>query len=307
MPVIIHADDFGITPEQSRRILECCADVPGGRGVLNSLSVFANSPRFDECAELLDGRPDVLRVGVHLNFVEGTCCADPAEVPLLVDGRGRFRLGYGGLLAGSFGSHASELSHQLEVEAATQVARVVRRFPELAGHLRLDAHQHTQLIPAVFSAVLAVAQRPEYHLDYLRIPVEPALTFLAASVVGSIKPVNWVKHVLLNFLWARDHRMLAVSGLPAAEELSAVFCGVLFSGHMDERRVCAVLPSLLERSRQAGTNLELLFHPGRVSCAEDCLNPELPGFVAFSCGEGRDVEHDALRSSALSAALEGAA
>ena len=76
---------------------------------------------------------------------------------------------------------------------------------------------------------------------------------------------------------------------------------------MDGRRVCAVLPSLLERARQTDTNLELLFHPGRVSRAEDCLNPELPGFVAFSCGEGRDVEHDALRSAALAAALEGTA
>ena len=81
MDFIFHADDFGITPEQSRRILECCDGCPGGRGLLNSLSVLAGSPRFEECASLLDGRPEGLRVGVHLNFVEGPCCADPAAVP----------------------------------------------------------------------------------------------------------------------------------------------------------------------------------------------------------------------------------
>ena len=104
MDFIFHADDFGITPEQSRRILECCDDYPGGAGLLNSLSILAGSPRFEECADLLDGRPDGLRVGVHLNFVEGPCCADPVDVPLLVDEKGMFKLGYGGLLAGSWGA-----------------------------------------------------------------------------------------------------------------------------------------------------------------------------------------------------------
>lgn len=85
MDVIIHADDFGIEPAQSARILECCAGVAGAScgekgdaekgaagqgGLLNSLSIFANSPRFEDCAALLDARPEGLRLGVHLNFVE---------------------------------------------------------------------------------------------------------------------------------------------------------------------------------------------------------------------------------------------
>ncbi len=298
MAVIIHADDFGITPDQSKRILECCGGVPGGRGALNSLSVLANSPCFEECAALLDARPAGLRVGVHLNFVEGPCVADPAQVPMLVDGHGMFRLGYGGLLAAS-ALRGAELARQVEIEAAAQVERVVGRFPELAGALRLDGHQHTHLIPAVFRGVLAVAARPEYSLEYLRIPAEPAAPFAAAGVAGTIEPVNRVKRGLLNYLWRRDRRAFEAAGLGAYAEKSAVFCGLSFSGHMDEKRVAAVYPRLREVADARGMALELLFHPGRVDAPEHCLNPALPGFVEFSCGEGRDVEHDALQSEAL--------
>ena len=304
MDFIFHADDYGITPEQSRRILECCDGYPGGAGLLNSLSILAGSPRFEECARLLDGRPDGLHVGVHLNFVEGPCCADPAVVPLLVDEKGMFKLGYGGLLAGSWGARSAELRRQLTVEAGAQIARVVGRFPELAGHLRVDGHQHTQLIPAVFDATLEAVRRSGCTLEYLRIPAEPTGAYLRSGVAGTVRPVNWVKHALLNALWRRDRRVLAASGLPSYERVSAVFCGVLFSGHMDQRRVSCVLPALTDEARRRDMSLELLFHPGRVASATECLNPALPGFVEFSCGEGRDVEHDALRSEELRASFE---
>ena len=50
--LIIHADDFGITVEQSKAILEL-SDACGGHGALSSMSMFANSPAFSECAELV--------------------------------------------------------------------------------------------------------------------------------------------------------------------------------------------------------------------------------------------------------------
>lgn len=304
MDFIFHADDFGITLEQSKRILECCDDYPGGHGLLNSLSVLAGSPRFEECARLLDERPDSLHVGVHLNFVEGPCCADPASVPLLVDEKGMFKLGYGGLLVGSWGKNAPELRRELAIEAGAQIARVVWRFPELREHLRVDGHQHTQLIPAVFDATLEAIRNSGCALEYLRIPVEPTAAFLCSGVAGTVKPVNWVKHVLLNTLWRRDRCVLAESGLASYEKVSAVFCGVLFSGCMDQGRVSKVLPALVDEATRREMSLELLFHPGRVASAEECLNPRLPGFVEFSCGEGRDIEHDALRSEELRASFE---
>lgn len=118
-------------------------------------------------------------------------------------------------------------------------------------------------------------------------------------MAGTIKPVNLVKRALLNYLWRRDRRAFEAAGLGSFTEKSAVFCGLSFSGHMDEVRVAAVYPYLREVAEKRGCALELLFHPGRVDAPEHCLNPALPGFVDFSCGEGRDVEQAALRSESL--------
>ena len=39
-----HADDYGLFPAQSRRILECCTG-----GALNGTSLLPNSPWLEDC------------------------------------------------------------------------------------------------------------------------------------------------------------------------------------------------------------------------------------------------------------------
>ena len=100
--LIIHADDFGITVEQSKAILEL-SDACGGHGALSSMSMFANSPAFSECAELV--RPFVdagkIKLGLHLNIVEGHPVSNPDDVPLLVNERGTFSHSFMGYLMAS--------------------------------------------------------------------------------------------------------------------------------------------------------------------------------------------------------------
>ena len=100
--LIIHADDFGITVEQSKAILEL-SDACGGHGALSSMSMFANSPAFNECAELV--RPFVdagkIKLGLHLNIVEGHPVSNPDDVPLLVNERGTFSHSFMGYLMAS--------------------------------------------------------------------------------------------------------------------------------------------------------------------------------------------------------------
>ena len=109
--VIFHADDFGMTVRQSAEMLSL-AGVLGGDGALSSVSIMVGSPAARESARLIAGAEGRLRVSLHLNLVEGPCTADPAEIPLLVDDTGRFRLGFAGLLARSTGPVASELERQ---------------------------------------------------------------------------------------------------------------------------------------------------------------------------------------------------
>lgn len=285
--VIFHADDFGINPGQSERILECARN-----GVLNSTSVMVGSPAFEECARLLDARPEGMRIGLHENLVEGPCCADPALVPLLADERGVFNRSFVDLFRMSLGEGHDELRRQACVEITAQLERFVGRFPEQAGHLRVDGHQHFQLIPAVFEATIDAVRACGYTLEYLRVPAEPTTPFLRPDVFFTIKPINWAKHLVLNWCWRQDRSLLAEIG--AYEELSALFCGVLFSGHMDERRVRAVYPSYARLAQERRMRVELLFHPGGEKDPNRCLNPEMSGFVAFYQSLGRDVEREAL-------------
>ena len=82
-----HADDYGVTPEQSKRILDCYK-----QGVLNSISVLPNSPALVECRELLeetDPEHQIRRV-LHINLVEGRPVAGAERVSMLVDEQGMF-------------------------------------------------------------------------------------------------------------------------------------------------------------------------------------------------------------------------
>ena len=293
MNVFFHADDFGINPGQSQRILECAE-----LGVLDSLSIMANSPHFEACARLLDAAPHHLKRAVHVNLVEGPCCVEPASIPLLAGEDGVFNRSFVGLLRMSLGRDHDELRRQVALEAAAQISKVTDRFPALAQGLRVDGHQHFQLIPAVFEGILDAVWKGGYALEYLRVPVEPVRAFMRSDVLFSIRPVNWIKRLVLGWCWGRDRRLarsLVGSGHPrSCDGRSALFCGVLFSGEMSAERVCAVFPAYASLARRRGLDIELLFHPGGEPDAASCLNPKMEDFVAFYQSSGRGVEHDAL-------------
>lgn len=86
--VWFHADDYGVTKEQSERILGCYQN-----GALNSISVLPNTPALEESLEVLNRvDPDGTRIRrvLHLNFVEGKPLAGAENVPGLVDDTGCF-------------------------------------------------------------------------------------------------------------------------------------------------------------------------------------------------------------------------
>lgn len=302
--VIVHADDYGITPEQSRRILSY-SSACGGDGALNSLSVIVGSPRFAECADILQPHVGKILVGLHFNLVEGPCCADPESIPLLVDEQGVFNRGFGGmLLLSTF--RGKDCRTQVAREAAAQLQVFCERFPQLESQLRVDSHQHFHMIPAVFDGLLDALAEGGYEVEYIRIPFEPTRPFVEGlDTFKRVLPVNWVKHFLLNALWRRNRRKVGgigqMEGSPwrkaaAGVAAAGVFCGINFSGHMTQENVESVIASFRDAAAKAGRPLELLFHPGGIERESDCLNPALAGFVAFYRSPFRSAEGDAVRA-----------
>ena len=75
---------------------------------------------------------------------------------------------------------------------------------------------------------------------------------------------------------------------------TAVFCGILFSGHMDDKRLARVLPELKRIAIKRGQALEVLFHPGGIKPGEPLFDPQKPDFAAFYHSPGREIEGRAL-------------
>ena len=174
--LIIHADDFGITVEQSKAILEL-SDACDGHGALSSMSMFANSPAFNECAELV--RPFVdagkIKLGLHLNIVEGHPVSNPDDVPLLVNERGTFSHSFTGYLMASMlrTGDRDGIREQLAREFSEQIKRYLEAFPDQRRNLRVDTHQHTHMVPLVHDALLAACRRTDCLVTAARLPVEP--------------------------------------------------------------------------------------------------------------------------------------
>ena len=96
---------------------------------------------------------------------------------------------------------------------------------------------------------------------------------------------------MLNGCWLLDRPAFRRSGIP-----TALFCGILFSGHMDADRVRAVLPQYLRLAQKRGQPVELLFHPGGVEPGGPFFDPQKTDFHPFYLSEGRAVEAHALHT-----------
>ena len=279
---LFNADDYGITELQAEHILDCARD-----GRLTGVSAMPNSPRLEVCMEKLADFPE-LHVAVHLNLTEGLCLSDPTAVPLLVDGDGRFIPSFGRLLRLSAGPKRRALIAQMETEFAAQIGRVL---PLAGGRpLRLDGHQHIQMIPAVLEAARNVLREHGWTAEYVRFTREPLAPYLRhPSLWSSYRPVNFVKHLLLNTLSLFDGRAMRELGV---RKNMAV--GLVISGNLDYRRIRLLLPDFERAARRRGQDVELVMHPGwGVGPGEGI---DVPGgmFEAFYLAPGRKNEYDCL-------------
>ena len=186
-----HADDYGLFPAQSGRILDCWRE-----GALNGTSLMPNSPCLDECLDMLP--PEGIALTVHLNLIEGRCLAPKEALPLLVDDRGVFRVSFSSLLFSRFTGKYREYRREIKMELSAQI-RALRSVIEGRGEaLRLDGHAHWHMLPVVFDALMDVIAEEELPVAYIRIPREPIGLFLRHfPAILPFHPINIVKSLLL--------------------------------------------------------------------------------------------------------------
>lgn len=253
-----HADDYGLFPTQSHRILDCHRN-----GNLNGISIFPNSPHLRECMSDMDQFSEEVAVTVHLNIIEGKSLT---AVPLLTDGDGNLNCAFGSLLLRSFLPGRDKYRQQLKRELLAQIRAVQTCFPENVP-VRLDGHAHYHMLPVVFDALMDVIREEKLNVSYIRIPREHLRIYLPClHRLHDFSPINLIKVLILNLLSLRA-RIRYGNYLKTLEQ--KLFLGVFLSGRMYYENVIHILPRAVSLAERKGMDLEILGHPGGVFEPED--------------------------------------
>jgi len=291
----IHADDYGISQHSCDNILTLL-----DKNCLNSLSILPNMQCFNYAVQKLkeyqQNKPqNTPHISIHLNFMEGRCCAPITSVPDLVDKEGFFKISWGKLLLWNYNPcMRSRIMHQLEAEIMAQTRRCLEAGIISANDLHFDSHQHTHMIPLVFRAlcnVCSTLQAEGNKTTFIRNTQDPLLPY-CLTLGGGITPSlsNVIKCLILNFYSA----VLIRKQLKKAGRPLSYLCGVFFSGHMDYDRLIRVLPRYCSRAHRQNRTVELLFHPGTVLQTEISREFVKPDFNTFHLSQNRKTEYDSI-------------
>ena len=293
-----HADDFGISRNTTDDILKLLSN-----GLLNSISIMPNMAYYEYAVEKLKelntANPDKAPlVTVHLNFLEGHCCAPVEQVPDLVDEKGYFKITWGSLFKWNYNPFAKKrIKKQLITEITAQTQKCIDTEIVPIDNLRFDGHQHTQMIPIVFNSLLAVCKNYESKgckTTFIRNTQDPIFPYFKASkkdkeLRKSFKKINIVKCLILNHYSNYVRKALKKHSIPCP-----YLCGVFFSGHMDYERLEKVLPTYCKKPLKQNRNVELLFHPGTLlesELSEEFVNPDN---TVFYLSPNRKTENESV-------------
>lgn len=288
-----HADDYGVTIEQSKRILDCWQN-----GALNSVSVLPNTSVLEEAQKLLDQvdpKGIQIRRVLHLNFVEGKPLAGAENVPDLVDKTGYFDKGFLQFFQWNYlkkGAKRTALARQIQLEIATQLRAVTKEHDFRIT--AVDSHQHYHMIPIVFDSLIKVLSRKEFEclkIRSVRIPVDPVVPLLhSARMCSGVPPINWVKWCILKLFEKRTRKILSSRGVKAP-----VFFGIFYTCEMKKEVVETLLPAYKAYADKKGQELELMFHPGNLTDCGELLDTRSRELAAFYLSDNRQDEAECLK------------
>lgn len=211
---ILNADDFGLTKEHNRAVLEGHIN-----GFLSSASLCANGSAFSAAVnDILPECPN-LGIGVHLNIIEGKSLTD---CPILTNSDGNFNKGY---LYFILNSKNSEFLKQVECEFRAQIEKIKQFCPNID---HIDSHVHTHAIPQIFKITAKLAK--EYQIPFIRTQFENF--YLVPDLKKHFNfayPLNIVKILLLNCFTSVNRSTVKEYGLKTNDYL----IGVGYTGMMD--------------------------------------------------------------------------
>jgi hopanoid biosynthesis associated protein HpnK len=220
--LVVTADDFGLSLEVNEAVEQAHRG-----GILTAASLMVAGPAAADAVQRARRLPR-LRVGLHVDLIEGAPTLTPAAVAHLVGGDGRFRCAAGRQGARIFFSPAARR------EVAREIAAQFAAFRATGLALdHVDAHRHFQLHPFIAGEIMRQAAR--HAVSFVRCPREP-LRVLRRIEPG---PSPWQHLAIAPFArWLAQR--LQRAGLRTADQ---VF-GLAWSGAMTRRRLAGLVARL---------------------------------------------------------------
>ena len=245
---VLNADDFGMTKEQNRAVLEGY-----NNGFLTSTSIVANGEAFSAAVnDILPECPNI-GVGVHLNITHGKSLTNS---PMLTDNNGNFN---GGYLYFLLNSVKKEFLDEVEKEFRAQIEEV-EKYADID---HLDSHNHIHAIPDIFKLTLKLAE--EYNIPYIRLHKENF--YFVKDFIKHLNykyPFNLIKMLILNWFSEINKEHLKeykvktndyIIGIKYSKMLDAISVEKGLQEIDDENSITEVIitPSYSEKIRNAHT------------------------------------------------------
>ena len=111
------------------------------------------------------------------------------------------------------------------------------------------------------------------------------MPFLKHIGLGGYSLINVIKNIVLNVLGIWDKWIMK-----EYKNKTAVFFGIVMSGHMDIERVSALLPDFVKIAKKRGMDLEVLGHPGKANSIDTVLDPGNEEYSKAPLSDDRHVE-----------------
>jgi chitin disaccharide deacetylase len=239
VPLLINADDFGLTPGINRSVIELHR-----AGALTSATLMATAAHFDEAVALAQANP-ALEVGCHVLLVDATPALPVAQIPSLCpDGR-QFRVTLSALVRDLYLGRVR--ASEIEAEVTAQIRKLQTDGLRVS---HIDTHKHTHVFPRILRPLLRAAHA--CGIRAIRNPFEPAWARRATPGPASLRNAAVAALALHRSAFTS---LVGDSGLTTTSGT----LGVLATGTLD---VAATLQRLLAAMPAGNAVWELVCHPG---------------------------------------------
>jgi predicted glycoside hydrolase/deacetylase ChbG (UPF0249 family) len=226
VPLIVNADDFGLTPGVNRSIAEL-----HGAHALSSATLMATGAFFDDAVTVARANPG-LETGCHILLVDGTPALPPREIPTLCPDGQSLRPTLTAFVRDLFARRIRP--DEIIAETCAQIRRLQRAGLHVS---HIDTHKHTHLFPSVLRPLLSAAQ--SCGVAAIRNPFEPAWALRATK---GISPMRRFAVVALRSQHRAFHSAVRASGLATTSGTIGVLSTGTLNVDQTLRSLLAAMP-----------------------------------------------------------------